>query len=709
FYFQMADDDEKYAYLLQPIKDLQKNWDMDLEDILGKYLQQLSDIADQEELGLQKKHAVDFAEASRVIQGSATIYGRKVDFVYDDVIAFRNMLSTNKGKGKGKKNAAEDEEEDDGIDPIDTVPSDSFVLIDYSKSKRSDMASLCIKNGVKRVLTVPLMPMSLMPLADFEKCNVPMYARKKSKEVIGKKDDFKMNSAYISEEGAILLDLMNRNLIGKFSRLIDEENMPPPPSRNFSRLTNTQPPLSQPFASQAFASQSFNSNGTTEADLEVGAMMRGRMSSLNPVEGIREGSMSRDCISTMDERRKTEVIRPSTRFNMSIVNEANEDDFGGGGGFDDSMGGGMDNMENDENEQSRREEKRNPWDENDLEEDPVHNMMADPYAELKWRRKPLVLVKSRLNTKKILANIKKARAAMTPRQRAMETLDYLNEFVFCKVVKKKKKFREDEDNWSKMVLAPFVARMKKAREQEEKKRRKKIVLTQKTTQSQPTMVEEEYVYDGADDDDDYDNFGGGMDYSDGGIHDGMNDEPIHTSSPLKRREEEEKEKGPNDYGMDEREMRSRGGLAVLDPDDYYLHSAGDVFDSIEGTNQIFWEDPEEAEKRSQMRTRIEEWGKKVIPLLDEEEGFKEFDIHHYGNTMLQVFDDVGEQRLLSHMVAGCHIREVSRYMLSVLMMANTYNVEVDYNDNADEVVPMKVSLLKRERHHEVFNQEDGFV
>lgn len=44
------------------------------------------------------------------------------------------------------------------------------------------------------------MPMSLMPLADYEKCNVPMYARKKSKEVIGKKDDFKMNTAYISEE-----------------------------------------------------------------------------------------------------------------------------------------------------------------------------------------------------------------------------------------------------------------------------------------------------------------------------------------------------------------------------------------------------------------------------------------------------------------------------------------------------------------------------
>lgn len=114
---------------------------------------------------------------------------------------------------------------------------------------------------------------------------------------------------------------------------------------------------------------------------------------------------------------------------------------------------------------------------------------------------------------------------------------------------------------------------------------------------------------------------------------------------------------------------------------------------------------------------------RVLPLLEEEEGFKEFDIHHYGNTMLQVFEDVGEEKTLPivslpppflppfllQMVSGCHQREVSRYMLSILMMANTYNVKVNYDDNATQVVPMNVSLLKKDRHHEVFDQEEGFL
>lgn len=44
------------------------------------------------------------------------------------------------------------------------------------------------------------MPMSLMPLADFEKCNVPIYARRNCKEVIGKKDDFKINTGYMGRK-----------------------------------------------------------------------------------------------------------------------------------------------------------------------------------------------------------------------------------------------------------------------------------------------------------------------------------------------------------------------------------------------------------------------------------------------------------------------------------------------------------------------------
>lgn len=55
----MAEDEDRYGYLLNPIKDLQKNWDVNLENILSGYLQELSNLADQVELGLlDKKRSV---------------------------------------------------------------------------------------------------------------------------------------------------------------------------------------------------------------------------------------------------------------------------------------------------------------------------------------------------------------------------------------------------------------------------------------------------------------------------------------------------------------------------------------------------------------------------------------------------------------------------------------------------------------------------
>ncbi|GMR47704.1 hypothetical protein PMAYCL1PPCAC_17899, partial [Pristionchus mayeri] len=706
--FQMAEDEDRYGYLLNPIKDLQKNWDVNLLEILSKFLQQLNDIADEEELGLQKKHSVDFAEASRVIQGTSTIYSKKVDFVYDDVVAFRNSLSDQKGK-KNKKgaNGNGDDEDENGEDPVEAVPSDNLELKDYSKSKRSPMESLCLKSGVKRVLTIPLMPMSLMPLADYEKCNVPMYARKKSKEVIGKKDDFKMNTAYISEEGAILLDLLNRNLIGKFSRKPDKENIVPLSQQlrfsQASRPTTQAAISSQPLpSSQQFASQSFGSYGSSEADAEVGCIMGRRTSSLLPVENLRDGSVSRGCISTMmDERRKTDALRPSTRFNMSIVNEDFEDDVGGG--FDESMGGGMDvEMENVPPPKKKREE----WEEENAE-DPLEDLYVDQYTQHNWRRCPITLADTRIKTKKILAAREKERKGMTTKQRAMETLEYLKEFMYPKNTKRKK---GAEENWSKKALSRLTAKVKKLREAE--KRRKKLAARTKGKEEESVVDEEEYKMDENDDE-----FGG---FDEDGIHDDMNDLPMAASSPKKRTTALWVEEGSDGMegmnGMEEE--HEEDDMAI---DDYRVQGMGAMFDgnSLNGVNEFFWDDHEDGEgsvmngdkeeRKETMSMRIQEWSNKVIPLLEEEEGFKEFNIHTYGDTMLEAFDDIGDQKTLPNMVAGCHVREVSRYMLSILMMANTYNVKVNYDDNATRVVPMNVSLLKKDRHHEVFDQEEDFL
>jgi hypothetical protein len=66
--------------------------------------------------------------------------------------------------------------------------------------------------------TMPMKPMSLIPLADFEKVNVPLYSRRNNKEIIGKKDDFRVNTAHVLKQvrRACLASLHQRAFSGIF-------------------------------------------------------------------------------------------------------------------------------------------------------------------------------------------------------------------------------------------------------------------------------------------------------------------------------------------------------------------------------------------------------------------------------------------------------------------------------------------------------------
>ncbi|KHJ85625.1 hypothetical protein OESDEN_14644 [Oesophagostomum dentatum] len=114
----------------------------------------------------------------------------------------------------------------------------------------------------------------------------------------------------------------------------------------------------------------------------------------------------------------------------------------------------------------------------------------------------------------------------------------------------------------------------------------------------------------------------------------------------------------------------------------------------------FWSTTEEV--TSELVARVQEWEDTMLPLLEEEETRKEFDIHEYGDELLGMFKEVGE------LMEGRRRYEISRYFLACLMMANTYNVKVDYEIQTDTAGRrrnvMKVTLLKRGRHHEVFDK-----
>uniref|UniRef100_A0A8C2SMB9 Condensin-2 complex subunit H2 n=1 Tax=Coturnix japonica TaxID=93934 RepID=A0A8C2SMB9_COTJA len=91
----MEDVESRFAHLLQPIRDLTKNWEVDVAAQLGEYLEELDQICISFDGG---KTTMNFIEAALLIQGSACIYSKKVEYLYSlvyqalDSITNKNAL-----------------------------------------------------------------------------------------------------------------------------------------------------------------------------------------------------------------------------------------------------------------------------------------------------------------------------------------------------------------------------------------------------------------------------------------------------------------------------------------------------------------------------------------------------------------------------------------------------------------------------------------
>uniref|UniRef100_A0A8D3BPE7 Condensin-2 complex subunit H2 n=1 Tax=Scophthalmus maximus TaxID=52904 RepID=A0A8D3BPE7_SCOMX len=75
----MESTESRFAHLLQPIRELTKNWDIDVASELNDYLEELDDMCITFDGG---KTRLNFAEAALLIQGSACIYSKKVELLH---------------------------------------------------------------------------------------------------------------------------------------------------------------------------------------------------------------------------------------------------------------------------------------------------------------------------------------------------------------------------------------------------------------------------------------------------------------------------------------------------------------------------------------------------------------------------------------------------------------------------------------------------
>ncbi|XP_049669945.1 condensin-2 complex subunit H2 isoform X1 [Accipiter gentilis] len=194
----MAEVESRFLHLLQPIRDLTKNWEVDVAAQLGEYLEELDQICISFDNG---KTTMNFIEAALLIQGSACIYSRKVEYLYLLVYQMLDFIS-NKKREKQPSSLGQDGKDTDasfGADKeeqflsLDDIGDSSHVNMDMKKDHQP-----------KTVNVIPLTPMCLVPLEEADKRDNPLFSR--NGEILASRKDFRMNMSTPHTTGAFLLE-----------------------------------------------------------------------------------------------------------------------------------------------------------------------------------------------------------------------------------------------------------------------------------------------------------------------------------------------------------------------------------------------------------------------------------------------------------------------------------------------------------------------
>ncbi|OXB56063.1 hypothetical protein ASZ78_013145, partial [Callipepla squamata] len=194
----MEDVESRFTHLLQPIRDLTKNWEVDVAAQLGEYLEELDQICISFDGG---KTTMNFTEAALLIQGSACIYSKKVEYLYSLVYQALDCISNKKRERQPCSMGP------DGRDADATfgMEKEEFLSLDDIGDVSQPNVDLKKDHQPGAVNIVPLTPMSLVPLEEAEKINNPLFSQKG--EILASRKDFRMNTCTPHRSGAFMLEL----------------------------------------------------------------------------------------------------------------------------------------------------------------------------------------------------------------------------------------------------------------------------------------------------------------------------------------------------------------------------------------------------------------------------------------------------------------------------------------------------------------------
>ncbi|XP_062989854.1 condensin-2 complex subunit H2 [Elgaria multicarinata webbii] len=196
----MEDVESRFMHFLQPIRDLTKNWEVDVATQLGEYLEELDQICISFDGG---KTTMNFIEAALLIQGSACIYSKKVEYLYSLVYQALDFIS-NKKREKFPASVGSDGADKDVSTGPRAAEEEFLSLDDIQDTSRANVELRDDRPHVN-VNIVPLTPMSLVPPEEAEKKDNPLFSQKG--EILASRKDFRMNMYTPHNNGTFMLEL----------------------------------------------------------------------------------------------------------------------------------------------------------------------------------------------------------------------------------------------------------------------------------------------------------------------------------------------------------------------------------------------------------------------------------------------------------------------------------------------------------------------
>ncbi|XP_068242032.1 condensin-2 complex subunit H2-like [Palaemon carinicauda] len=640
----------RFSVFLNPIRDLTKNWEVDIAKYLEEYLEELAEVQITFDGG---ETMMNFAEAAMLIQGSATVYSKKVEFLWQMVLQMLDLLSSRRtveasegpagtkdaGGGRANMDATRDFTSVDEISEGRNIDmKDDEDDADEEDSKRKGFKFL------------PATPLHLVE-KEGEKSQHRINLFMKNNEMFGAKDDFRINRSYMTMRGMLCLELPSELLQDNAhlpANILEEE------SEDESDLPDAPVDDAPPSPVESAETETPQENGPEEANKEEGAVEPPNENP-QPMELENEEKANKD--KEEKENNNIDVIDlPNGRYRLrkrggekeAVVTlklsepwkpidphaEAPAKRPVRAGRLRKPMPCNC-HQKTQKSTRSRRKSK------NDEKE-----------SDNKQNDKTLPSVESYIS--KSLANIIDANNKNVPPELSEEANKELTKRLHLSKQKKVKDLLKDG----------------MAQDAEEA-----VQKVNEETQLQQKLDEqlEDLPYDDA-----------AVDLDDDG--DDVPQPPLlfpnpHDTTDLPNPVEGNKRLNESQFDEPGSEYEALVQKWVSE----YITNAQDHINS------------------SDLTKRVNKWREAILPKLEEEERRREFDIHSYGSQVLSFFPENGRKQTIPFQTVAKNqdAPEVSRLFLSCLMLANTYNVQLDNSIPGDFAMDcLELTLLSRVRHHE---------